>query len=372
MAKHLPNLDGLRFIAASTVLFYHVDLALVMNKYKENTIDHFPFGFGDLAVVLFFVLSGFIITFLLIIEKKSTGISIPQFYMRRVLRIWPLYYLILIIAFFFFNHSPGFTWIGVTTNITVNAHPSFYAIILLFICPNVALLFSPSLGYANPTWSIGIEEQFYLFWPLIIKSKYSLYYIFAIIIAMLFLANNGILHTLNYFHTVSNTGIKLNQFFNSSYSFKIDSMAIGALGAFIAVKHKERLKYIFSLPAQMFFYILLSALLYYPHSINYQAFSVIFIILILNLAINENSIVNIEYKPFKYLGKISYGLYIFHALTIIPVITLVVGVLKLKPNLFTESLICIICLLISIGIASLSYKFFESYFLRFKKRLYHH
>jgi peptidoglycan/LPS O-acetylase OafA/YrhL len=370
MKKHLPNLDGLRFIAASTVLFYHIDLALVMNNYKGNTINHFPFGFGELSVVLFFVLSGFIITYLLINEKAKTGsISVPRFYIKRVLRIWPLYYLIVILAFVFFNHNSLFTWIGATSNVTVQSHRSLITVLLFLICPNVALLFTPSLGYANPTWSIGIEEQFYLIWPFIIKTKNPLYYIFSIIILMLFLSNNGILHVLNHFHILSNIGLKLNQFFSSSYGFKIDAMAIGALGAFVAIEHKRFLKYIFSRIAQIVFYLLLIPLLFYPHIVSYQIYSLFFIFLILNLAINENSILRMENKIFSYLGKISYGIYIFHDLTVIPVIKFVTGVLNLKVNIISETLICLISLVITIGIASVSYKYFESHFLKLKDRI---
>ncbi|TWJ04565.1 peptidoglycan/LPS O-acetylase OafA/YrhL [Mucilaginibacter frigoritolerans] len=369
MKKHLPNLDGLRFIAASTVLFYHIDLALVMNKYKSNTIDYFPFGFGELSVVLFFVLSGFIITYLLINENANKGISIPQFYLKRVLRIWPLYYLIIILAFVFFNHNPLFTWIGGTSNVIIQGHRSIITVLLLFICPNIALIFTPSLGYANPTWSIGVEEQFYLIWPFIMKTKKPLYYIFSIIVLMLFLSNNGILHILNHFHILSNTGLKLNLFFNSSYGFKIDAMAIGALGAFIAIEYTYFLKYIFSKTAQLLFYLLMIPLLFYPHIVSYQVYCLFFIFLILNLAINDDSILRMENQIFKYLGKISYGIYIFHGLTIIPVIKLVTGVLNLKVNIISETLICLIALVITIGIASISYKYFESYFLKLKDRI---
>ena len=88
---YFPNLNGLRFIAAFMVIVHHVE------QFKslfglENVFHESPFIsiVGKLGVVLFFVLSGFLITYLLLVEEEVTGtISIKSFYIRRFLRIWP-------------------------------------------------------------------------------------------------------------------------------------------------------------------------------------------------------------------------------------------------------------------------------------------
>lgn len=376
MNKQLPNLNGLRFIAAAAVLLYHVNIALVMTGLKPTAYTYFPFGFGEFAVVLFFVLSGFLITWLLLLEKEHTEIDVKKFYLKRVLRIWPLYYLILAVSFLYFNNSCYFYWPGVTNDINMTAHPVIYPLLLLILCPNIAMLDVRTLGYANPTWSIGVEEQFYLIWPLIIKRTNPIKYVVGILV-IVFMLSCG---TLDYFlikatthhfivnKTLINLIFHVSKFFTFNYSFKIDSMAIGALGAFAAKQKKELLKYIFSIPFQIVLYIITIALLMFPHIVIYQLYSLVFIIIILNLAFNPNTIVKLENKIFDYLGRISYGLYIFHSLTIIPVIHLVTR-LGLRIGLQTELLIDMICMCITIGIASVSYRYFESYFLRMKSRL---
>ena len=100
------GLNELRAIAALAVIFHHIELykftSGISSLYDLNDLFRFFIQkLGRNGVLLFFVLSGFLITYLLIVEKKKTKeISIKKFYLRRVLRIWPLYFLILIIGFF--------------------------------------------------------------------------------------------------------------------------------------------------------------------------------------------------------------------------------------------------------------------------------
>lgn len=102
--KYFKNLDTLRALAAIIVVIGHVEF-FKKNNSIPNLIesDFIIFPNGHLAVVLFFVLSGFLITYLLTIEKESGSISFKKFYMRRILRIWPLYYLIIFLSFILFN-----------------------------------------------------------------------------------------------------------------------------------------------------------------------------------------------------------------------------------------------------------------------------
>ena len=380
--KKLPNLDGLRFIAALLVVLHHVDLALSMNHFKSAAYDIFPFNFGHLAVVLFFVLSGFLITWLLLKEKENTGIAVRSFYVRRILRIWPLYYLIIILSFFVFNNLDFFNWNGLTTISELHIDKTAYTIFILIICPNLALMGVNSLGYANPTWSIGVEEQFYLLWPHIMKRKRPEIFIVAIILIVFFLSHGFLIKTAS---LLSDAGVIaangkvysilfiINRFFTSAsvYSFKIDAMAIGAAGAMIAFYKKNILRYIFSIPFQLVFYgIFLLAIFFLIDILPYQVFSIFFILLILNLAFNDRSILNLEHKVLNYLGKISYGIYIFHLITIIPTIKFVTIILGMQLNLFSEIIICVLSMLLTVSIAAVSHKYFESYFLKLKSRLY--
>jgi len=145
-------------------------------------------------------------------------------------------------------------------------------------------------------------------------------------------------------------------------------MAIGALGAFAVKSRSAILPVVFSKSFQFILYALFVLMFASASSASYQFYSVIFILIILNMAINVKSIVNIQNKVLDYLGKISYGIYMFHALTIIPSIYLVVTVLRLEISLISELLICFVSLSSTIIVASISYYFYESYFLRLKDK----
>lgn len=161
--SYFPNLNGLRFIAAALVIIHHIEL----NKKSYNilTLEYLSdfFYLGKLGVVLFFVLSGFLITYLLLLEEeKNNSISIKNFYIKRVLRIWPLYFLILILGVlilpnFNFFQVEGVDYILLWQNITI--------ILLLgvFFLPTLALLIFPDVtSRIGHLWSIGTEELFYL------------------------------------------------------------------------------------------------------------------------------------------------------------------------------------------------------------------
>src|SRR6478672_8841464 len=110
MAGELPqkrvffeNLDGLRFFCVLSVFLFH-SFYSENKQITDHTLYHFVksdlFGNGNLGVNFFFVLSGFLITFLLIEEKKLKGnINLPYFWIRRILRIWPLFFFCVFFGF---------------------------------------------------------------------------------------------------------------------------------------------------------------------------------------------------------------------------------------------------------------------------------
>lgn len=139
--SHLPALDGLRAVAVFTVVAAH-----------SNSPLRVP---GDLGVSAFFVLSGFLITRLLLREREKTGeVSIRRFYLRRTMRIFPAYYAFLLLSFTL-DARAGQQWspalIANTLTYTVNYFNAFNH--------------HPSTSVAH-AWSLAVEEQFYLVWPL--------------------------------------------------------------------------------------------------------------------------------------------------------------------------------------------------------------
>jgi peptidoglycan/LPS O-acetylase OafA/YrhL len=138
-SKHIPILDGLRAVSALLVVLYHCGVAV-------------PAGLGVLA---FFVISGFLITWLLLNEHASNGrISLKRFYQRRSLRIFPAFYcywLLLVTASFLHNRSI----------------PLGQALASFFYVNNYYQVFAGDPNTAlSHTWSLAIEEQFYVLWPL--------------------------------------------------------------------------------------------------------------------------------------------------------------------------------------------------------------
>ena len=173
-----PNLEGLRFFAFFIVFVNHATGSLGYNNHSEKFAfvrSHF-FWNGDLGVSFFFVLSGFLITYLLLKEKEVSGkINIKNFYVRRVLRIWPLYFLIVAMCLLVFpmlgSKLPQGFPIGVSTD---EINKWFY----LTFTGNFDYIYNGINNFMiGILWSVSIEEQFYLLWPLIIAfvpTKYLL------------------------------------------------------------------------------------------------------------------------------------------------------------------------------------------------------
>ena len=336
-----PNLNGVRAFAALSVIVFH--------HYGVSVIN------GELGVDLFFVLSGFLISFLLLTEKENFGgITFGKFYMRRILRIWPLYFLILLLSIIFYISTSG--WNKDLTNIL-----PYY----LLFSPN--LVISPlSFAYGRVLWSVGAEEQFYLIWPWVIEKiniKKILFFLFLTILVFTFsphfidflnvryFNNNELLHNISW--AIPKTGFA--------------AMATGAVVAYFAIYQKEKFNVIFS---KIFQYILLLVLgvswwlnLKIPY-IEKEYFCILFALVIANAALNDKVVFSLENRVFNYLGKISFGLYVFH----------LIG-LDLSIELFKYfnvkigqpyHLIFILGVILTILLSSLSYNFFEKPFLKIK------
>src|SRR2546421_4616713 len=210
-----PNLDGLRFISFFLVFLYHSYLTF-FNNIRDKSPDAFDyiqrlFQHGNLGVNFFFVLSGFLITYLLIKEKEYTGtIHVRNFYVRRVLRIWPLFYLCVFIGFVAFPLIKKFT--GQPSHEI--AQPVYY----LFFANNFDFMHSwpnkPDATLLSVLWSVAVEEQFYLTWPLILSVVPFRYYKFVFPVIMLFSLVFRAFHSgfdeheyaIRYFHTFSLIG----------------------------------------------------------------------------------------------------------------------------------------------------------------------
>jgi peptidoglycan/LPS O-acetylase OafA/YrhL len=153
LPTYLPELDGLRGLAILAVVLYHCDY-----KQLERTRLHGAVEWGWAGVILFFVLSGFLITSILLGARDKPH-YFHNFHGRRALRIWPVYLLVLVVVY-----AQSDWFIGPMPLEAIKAAP-WWA--YLFCVQNLFhLTLPPALG---PTWALAVEEQYYFFWAPVVR-----------------------------------------------------------------------------------------------------------------------------------------------------------------------------------------------------------
>jgi peptidoglycan/LPS O-acetylase OafA/YrhL len=379
---YFPGLNGLRFFAAFAVVVTHIELVKHFQGYPtlwventgpelsvKNILQKFVFEAGGLGVYFFFVLSGFLITFLLLSEKEKTGtVAIKKFYWRRVLRIWPLYYLIVILGFFVI---PYLTTGGLNfTNKELNDNYGLNLFLYLIIFPNIAhAMFNP-VPLISQTWSIGVEEQFYIIWPVLAKKAKNIFKMLLLVFFIMIGIKVFLLLLLKLGFT-SKAILVLKKFFAMS---KIECMTMGGMGAYFLFHYKEKFAtYIYHplvLPLSLLGIPLL--ILFTPAALQdgvHLVYSLLFLCIIANVSGNPQSFLKLENKIFNFLGQISYSIYMYHFM-LIPAMFYVfkkIGILpsnQLLPQLIMYFSITAVTVLVS----WLSYSYFEGWFLKLKSK----
>lgn len=359
---YFPNLNGLRFIAAMFVIIHHIEAYKTFFNWQENRLNlRFVELAGPLGVILFFVLSGFLITYLLLAEEKNVGeINIRKFYIRRMLRIWPLYFFILTLAFIILPNISIFTLPHYSKEVI---YSGLFLKILLYtlFLPNLACVALSMIPYASHTWSIGTEEQFYLIWPILLQrvKKHRILLMAGIVIS--YLAVSIILNG-NYID-----GLPKMDTLRSFWSyFNIDCMAIGGI---FALLHFQENRFLIMLRNNTLFYVIITVTVlllsvgYHFRYFHNQIYAVLFGIIILNFATNDSIKISLENKVMHYLGSISYGLYMYHPIAIILAFAIGRAI-----NTNANWVIYPLTILFTIGIAAISYRYFESFFLKLKDK----
>lgn len=362
----IPGFDAIRFIAASLVLITHIE------RFKRKAqLENFSFVVDDLGyqgVSIFFVLSGFLITHLLLVEKHNRkSIDVKKFYVKRILRIWPLYFIILILGFFVFPYSyyPHYF-----------PNPKDYDIINIIILstlflPNLATYLSNSFFATGILWSIGVEEQFYLIWPHIVKLKVTIRKIMTIIVMVIIF--KLLLLTFSFGSSL------IGYWSNIAFKFlRHDGIIVGTLFALLNFRLKNRLLHIagsqlivitsFAIPIISQVCKLVAMLDPYSefilNTINYFCYAVI----IVNIGFNGLLKKLTTVKIVNYLGKISYGIYMFHSIAIAISLELLLY-LKYTSGWKLHVAHFILSIAITLFFSSCSFKFLESPILRYKNKL---
>lgn len=357
------GLNEIRAVAAFSVIFHHLELYKfrigMKSLFDFSHVNYFISSLGKNGVFLFFVLSGFLITYLLLKEKQETGkINVLKFYGRRIVRIWPLYFIILLVGFLFlpyvFNLIPEFFEGQFFYNKRiVNLEYGYNLLLFILFLSNVALGFYGGVAGASQSWSVSVEEQFYFIWPWIVKFFYKkLIFILIAIVVIINLIKSNLVFFDNF--------LFLKYFFQT---FHIDFMAIGGIVALLYKDYKLKsfkfLENIFFLPTVL--------LLIVPHlffEISNLTLGILFSFLIV-LMIERNK----EVKILANIGKWSYGIYMYHPLIMYFSFSLVYQ-LEIKSKLLNNLLIYFCVVFGSVLLSYFSFKYVEMYFLKFKKIFY--
>ncbi len=356
---YFENLDTLRFFAFFSVFFAH---AFYSENAAVTSTETYQFltsinKIGVLGVNFFFVLSGFLITYLLLIEKEKTGsVSIKNFYARRVLRIWPLYYSIVLVGYVAFPYAKYLF----TGNYTPENNLIWY---LTFISN---LLTEPAQSaILGVLWSIAVEEQFYLIWPLLMWAipQRSLQYLFPTVV---------IISTI--FRTF---------YIEDTYGHSLSCMSDLAMGgwiAYAAFNESRLLRWIEDLSKN---WIIVAYLIGFSliltkdywieitfNSLNRRLYySLFFCFIILEQNYAKNSVFKMgKLKVLSYLGQLTYGLYMIHFIAIY-IISYFLRYAGFDQSLFHALILSpMLALILSIGLAYLSFQLLERPFLTLKNR----
>ncbi len=357
---HFPGLNGIRFIAALLVIIDHTELFksyLGLPTLWGNSYSSYLGAFG---VSIFFVLSGFLITYLLLVEKKEGSIQIKHFYLRRILRIWPLYYLLVLLGFLVI---PYLSFLQVPQYSSEMSDYLDRFLLFFGLAANVAFVYFPTVAFANILWSVAVEEQFYLFWPHVVKIKQKL---LGVMLFLLFLYL-----MLKFF-----AGELDPKFEELVIRTRFSSMIIGGIGAYLLFHQKAFIQLLYHRLVQialLFLFIVLGMDWIDFKSLTWMQDELISLVLcglIINVASNTQSIINLENSVFSYLGKLSYGLYVYHLFAVVLVLKGLPTLLPIQvwSPWISYTVTLGLILLLTTGISHLSYTHFESYFLRKKVR----
>jgi peptidoglycan/LPS O-acetylase OafA/YrhL len=345
----LPGLDGVRALAVIGVVWHHAGPG-------GAALPSLPFGLnlnGFLGVDLFFVLSGLLITGLLLREHAVTGrISLAKFYVRRSLRIFPLYYAVLALLTLYFIGAPA---------------GSTQRSLFLHDLPWLVTYTSnwvPIHELMGITWSLSTEEQFYLAWPPLLAwlGRRALWPL------LVFLGLNQALH-LGLLHGLW-PALDHAQRELAILQATFTPILLGVLLAFALDSPPQRaaLQRLTAGPALAAWLLLLLALACWPGDIQgwpRLAFHVVATLSLAGIVLYPSSRVvsALEWRPLAFIGMVSYGIYLLHLL----VLDAVQRVLS-RWHVDLPGALFVVGLAGTVALAALSYRFFERPLLRLKDR----
>lgn len=360
---YFDNLDALRAIAALSVFVFHFskDIQAFYSEIHMNKIWKVFSIFadkGNLGVSLFFVLSGFLITYLILDEIKRNGkFNLIKFLIRRCLRIWPLYFIIILIGFLIFP----ILFDQYQTN-----HDVWYYIFFLANFDEISNGINDSINFLTAPWSVAVEEQFYFFWALLfavvpLKSNLSLNFIIGLLylLSVAFCLFNWQDERTIYYHTLS----------------VCQDILVGAFFANALFQNKKWLLYLINLKKifVLIIYILGFTIIILKNKLfidfglvaERTVLAFFFAFIIIDQSKGVNSFIKFgKIKLLNFLGKISYGIYMYHLVVMFVLCRLIE--IYLPTGYYLIPLYFVFSLFGVISVASISYYLIEKRFLKLK------
>ena len=347
---HFGSLNGLRCLCIVAVLWHHSP--------ANGLISGFLLAErGFVGVDFFFVLSGFLITTLLLREQNKKGrISLPAFYWRRALRILPAYLLLVstISAYWIFYKGQEHL---------ISQVPYYYLFLANFLKEDISLL--------SITWSLSVEEQYYLIWPLLIFLLPARTVTRAAVLSVLI-----VICLASMMDLAELLGLRPVVTENAIFTLPGRSYMAILMGSLLALLLHDRRSYqVFSricatrsAPLIMFALLLVYLQLTPVNLMGWPSLgmNVLMALCIASLVIREDHLARplMRFWPINQIGKISYGVYLYHLIGL-HIAHLLVESLELTETAHSW-LVSALFPIISIIIAEISFRWFESYFLAWK------
>jgi len=346
--KHFASLNGLRFLCIAAVLWHHAPIWTDMVNPPQLLTR------GFLGVDYFFVLSGFLITTLMLREDAATGrFSLKGFYWRRILRIVPIYFGIVT--------AVGAYYIFVKGQTEYLTHwPYYYLFLSNFLTDHIPLL--------APTWSLSVEEQYYMVWPLVflLVPRRMIPALLVVLVALNLLAVTGALRLVGV--VPFDAGVLRFEMFTATYA----PILLGTLLA-IALHNPRGYAVLARLLGQritpvVLLVLLLAAIQLLPAQLAGWPNLVLHLVMTAGLAsivLQEDHILRplMTLRPIARIGAISYGIYLYHLIGLHIANTLLAAF-----GVSQTWLSFCLYLLLTFLIAEVSFRSFESWFLGMRYR----
>lgn len=370
--NEFKHLDALRGIMAIYITLVHFFILFTLNKNHQLAFTNLKYlavvQFGQVCMTVFFVLSGFLITYILLLEKEKKGtVNFKRFYLRRAFRILPMYYFAVIAMYWLYKNAcrqPDL----LGTSLCVELHErAFYYFAML---PNWAHAIDKTLPHISNFWSIGAEEQFYILWPIVlyysanyVRVFFNIYVFYCLLLIGMVLVGN--LYFLNSNQTFTN----IAKLFDYT---RFGAFAFGGLMAYYFIHCEETVyqklhTFLIKKSTQWICFILPFIINIIPNEHVLFLKHILIIpcsgVFIYNLAIDDTAIIKMDNPILNYLGKTTYSLYILNQIVLDFAIKICFAA-QIRNTLIVFIISTSALILLSI----LTYETIEKPFMKFRKR----